>query len=324
MKSIISVRVGRLNRLAIAALFIVTLNSSLVCNADEFTGNLLINSQTPGAANYRVTEYDSSGNLLQTFTPTPSPNSNDLWNTRDLVVGQNGNLHVFNGTFDPYLATYDAVAETWSYRTHTDWSTINNSSYGGIGIIGDNVFVTNMGTAGQNTNGVVMFDLFNGTSSDVVTGVDTIDLTVGLDDSLWVLTSSRQAVQYDTTTFSVLDTVNLNGFNDVRSIAVDANGDFIIGSWSGFVARLDSSGSLINQFNTGFSILDVDISTDGTVAFGSRSDGTWLSDANLNGAIQIESNRWNSFVTFVPDAVPEPNSAFVLLLTGLAIARRKR
>lgn len=142
--------------------------------------------------------------------------------------------------------------------------------------------------------------------------------------SLWVLTASRQAIQYDPTTFSVLDTVNLNGFSDIRSIAVDENGDFIVGSWSGFVARVSADGTLVSQLSTGFSVIDVDISTDGTVAFGSRLDGSWTTNLDLDPAVQIEANRWSNFVTFVPAAVPEPNSAFVLALAGLAITRRKR
>src|SRR5262245_9301316 len=47
---------------------------------------------------------------------------------RDLVAAD-GQVSVYNGTFDPVLSTYNPTAGTWSNQTADGWSTVNNVSY---------------------------------------------------------------------------------------------------------------------------------------------------------------------------------------------------
>ncbi len=310
--------------LVCVAIALFSTSSVVTVFADEFTGNVLVQSQSPGQLDFRIREYDSSGNVLQTIIPPLPPMSSDQLHPRDLVIGDSGNLHLFNGTFDPYLSTFDSQSSLWSHRTHPGWSTINNVSYGGLGRFGDQIFVTNMSTSGNPSSGVIMFDLTSGTSAEVVSGPQAIDLTFGLDDSFWVLTGNV-AVEYDPVTFAQGDIVSMsNAGSDARSIAVDSDGNFYVGTWSGFVSKLSSDGTLLDSLTVGLGVTDVDISLDGQIAFGTSSDGAWLTNTDLDPAFQIESNRWNVFVTFVNGRqIPEPAAACILaMLMLVGVARR--
>ncbi|WP_125931994.1 hypothetical protein [Thiosocius teredinicola] len=298
--------------------------------AAPITGDLLVQSQTPGAISYEVTEYLADGSALQTFVPVAAPASSDLWHPRDLVIADNGNVHVFNGTFDPYLSTYDSAADTWTHVTHTGWSTINNISYGGIATLGDRVFVTNMSTAGKSASGGVVFDTALGTSVGFASGIQAIDLNLGLDGNLWLLEGGI-AYAYDPTGLNLLGSVSLAAAGgDVRALAVDGLGDFFVATWDGLVAHLASDGTLIDSLQLNDSLTDIDLSANGVLAIGSRSEGAWLSTTDLNAATQVASGRWNYFVALAPSEVPLPGTLVLLslgigmLVTPARSARRHR
>ena len=288
--------------------------------AELFTGELMVQSQAPGSLSYRITEYQADGSSLQTITPEQAPGSTNLWNPRDLVIGQDGLLYLYNGTFDPYLSILDPMPDDWSHITHDGWSTINNVSYGGIARAGDRVFVTNMSTAGQPSSGVVVFDTAMGTSTEFASSLQPTDLNLGLDGKLWVLNGST-AFAYDPASFASMGSVSIAAAgSDIRSLAVDADGNFYVATWGGNLARLAPDGSFMDSLSFGGSLTDVDVSPAGLLAVGTRLDGAWLTDTSLSDPVQIESNRWNSFVTFVP----EPATLSALLILGALIARGSR
>ena len=289
--------------------------------ADELNGLLLVQSQRPGAIDYRINEYDADGNVIQTIIPPAAPKSSDLQNPRDLIVNRAGQIQLYNGTFDPYLSTYSPNSDSWSHRTHAGWSTINNGTYGGIAQFNNRVFVTNMSTAGNPSSGLVVLDNSSGNSFEIASGIQATDVTLGLDNSLWVLGGSDLVVEFDPLTLEQGRTVSLAAAigNDIRSIAVDGEGNFYAGDFGGTISRLDSEGNLLDSLSPGAgSIYDVDVSDTGFLAFGTRLEGAWLTNTDLDPATQIESDRWSSFVTFVrPVTIPEPTSTAVLVAVGL-------
>jgi len=285
--------------------------AALLCGSLEgqvpFTpDNLLVQSQAPGSLSFRIREFQLDGTEVQTIVPPLPPGSSDQWHPRDIVVREEGRLHLYNGTFDPYLSTFDPGSNSWSHTTDPSWSTINNVSYGGIARFGDRIFVTNMSTAGNPTSGVILFDLASATSTAFAGGLQAIDLTRGLDGKLWVLTG-LMAHAFDPTTLAPLGSVSMTaGSSDVRAIAVDAQGHFYTAAWTGVLAHLSPGGALIDSVNLGGSLMDIDLHPDGRLAVGSRLDGAWLTDTQLTAPTRFESNRWNSFVAFVsstPDCV---------------------
>jgi hypothetical protein len=128
-----------------------------VARGDAFTdGNLLI---SPDDVLY---DYTPSGTFVQGFS-IQYPGSETTEYAGDVAINSDGAAHVCNGTFDPYLSTLEPVAESWGHRTYTEWSTVNDGTDGGIGIYGDYVFVTDMDTYGDEAEGVIRFDMTDGT-----------------------------------------------------------------------------------------------------------------------------------------------------------------
>lgn len=74
-------------------------------------------------------EYTRDGLLVQSFPiGYPLERIPFMEYARDLVVGPETTVHVYNGTFEPYLSSFDAMTETWTERTHPGWSTVNSLS----------------------------------------------------------------------------------------------------------------------------------------------------------------------------------------------------
>lgn len=288
--------------------------------AVPLTGQLLIQHQLPGAAEYRVTEYLLDGTLIQTLTPQFPPSSTEWWHPRDLVVGQDGRISLINGTLTPYLSTYNPISGFWSHLDHPGWLIGMNESYGGIARFGDTVFVTNLGQGGS-SGGVIAFNLATGISVEFGEGLSPTDLNLGLDGKLWAL-DANVAYAFDPATYEPLRTVNLDGGFDVRGLAVDRNGNFFLATWDGLVANLSPDGSVIQSLSFFPSqLFDVDISPGGLVLVGSRLHGAFLTDTSLSlKPAQFAADRWNSFVTFVP----EPTTLSALAIFSVLVFRRAR
>jgi len=209
--------------------------------------------------------------------------------------------------------------------THQGWSTSSNISYGGIARAGDQVFVTNMSTVGKPSSGVIAFDIAQGTSTEFAFGLQAIDLSISPDGLIWVLAvGGSNAHAFDPITFNSLGSVSMEAASgDVRSLAVDAAGDFYLATWDGFIAHLTSDGSLVNTLSLGSSLFDIDVSDTGLLAVGSRGAGAWLSTTTLSSAEQFgaEPGVLVSFVGLVP--VPEPGSVLLLSL-GLGLLATHR
>ncbi|MHC4800010.1 MAG: hypothetical protein ACYTF1_25515, partial [Planctomycetota bacterium] len=121
---------------------LVTLIPFLVITATDLHaaaltyGNLLISTDNV------VYEYTTAGQQIQSF-PVPYYGT-DYQQARDIAVGQDGKVYVYNGTFDPHLSVLDPTAATWEHYTVDGWSTANNGTYGGIAAKGNDIFVTDM------------------------------------------------------------------------------------------------------------------------------------------------------------------------------------
>src|SRR5262249_35258372 len=122
------------------------------------SGDLLVS--TAGAYPQQVfQEFTAAGGLVRTVNiPAPPGTSGDT--ARDLIQDSPGNVLVSNGTFPPALATYNA-GTGWTQQGYAGWSTVNNVSYGGIGLLQNYVYVTDMTTAGDPagpSNGIIRFN----------------------------------------------------------------------------------------------------------------------------------------------------------------------
>ena len=114
---------------------------------------------------------------------------------RDAVVDDHGRVHFYNGTFGPYLTTYDSETARFENHTFPGWNTANNGTYGGIGLFADAVYVTdqNLGDA----SGIVRFSLTDFSAQRFAEGQSYQDLNVGLDGFLYALNGSYPATTID-------------------------------------------------------------------------------------------------------------------------------
>ena len=281
------------------------------------SGNLLVQAQEPEAGAYQIFEFTVGGVLVQTLATEQPAAQTDLFHPRDLVVGADGLLHLYNGTFDPYLSRYDPADDAWSHVTHPGWSTVNNASYGGIARSENSVFVTDMVTFSEPADalkGVVAFDISLGTSTRFATTLEPTDLTLGLDGKLWVL--SGAAFAYDPASLTPLGSVLLSGAaSDIRSIAVGSTGDFFVATWDGVLFHLDPTGAFLASLTFETSLIDVDVAPSGLVAVAGRFGDVWLTDTAFTFTNEIGATVGSPFVAFAP--VPEVGAG-VLLATALA------
>jgi hypothetical protein len=295
-----------------------------VAAAMPLTGHLLVLSEASGGGDYRIIEYSADGTGLQIIVPQPAPGSGDVAHPRDLVTSPLGEIHLYNGTFEPYMSTHDPALGSWSHATHAEWSTVNNVSYGGIARSGDRVFVTDMSTANGTASGIVVFDTVLGSAQRIASGIQATDLNLGLDGRLWVLDEDGSVYAFDPVTLAAVGSVSTAASGGtVRALAVAASGDFYLATWEGFVAHLDPGGNLVDTLSIGRYLTDIDLAPSGLLAIGTWLDGSWLSDTTLSGAQQIESGRWDSFVAFVPEPDAGPLLAAGVMLIA-SLGRRPR
>ncbi len=217
--------------------------------APAVTG-LYISTQMASANGSLFKEYTTSGSLIRSVS-IPITGGTEF--ARDLAFNGRQPL-VYNGTFSPQLSAYDAAAGTWSNTAGpAGWSTVNNVSYGGLAVLGSSAFATDMSTAGDAEQGVVRFNLADGTSDRFATDFQPIDVAAGLDGKLYALDASRTLRVYDPSSLALLRTVTLPASvtpsgsstpvaQDYRAIAVDTNGLIYTADWGRTLTRFSAAG----------------------------------------------------------------------------------
>ena len=294
-------------------------------------GNILVSLGDPGSDTNLDTlyEYTRSGAPVQSFhIPYPISPIPSAEYARDVAVSPDGFAHVYNGTFSPYVSTLNPVVGTWSHKTHSSWSTVNNGTYGGIAAIDNYVFATDMNTVGATERGVVRFNTQDSSAIRFADNRDMIDLNIGLDGFLYSLNpggfpEGTGAAVYDPLTLAFIRNVTFN-LTPHRAIAVGALGDIFLVDINGNLQKRDPFGSLLSQVNvcglvSDCRLMDVDISPDGALVMGTVGGRVLLSNSDLS-TVQVMPMTFpfGVFVTFVP----EPATA-LLLLSALTFGLRR-
>jgi hypothetical protein len=269
-------------------------------------GNLLITGEVPGQYAYNLQEYTQQGALVGSQSIPQAPGATETEDARDLSVGPNGNVNIYDGTNTPSLATLSAATNTWSYQTLSGWSTVNNITYGGVAAYKNYVFASSMNT--DNSGGLVRFNTTDGTAVPFGQGSNFIQVTLGLDGQLYGLETNDTVQVFNPDTLAPQRTFTLvNGpdGNNIRSIAVDASGNVLAASWNGYVASFDPKGNytgssveLKSPYGFVDNLINLALDTDGQVAVGGRHGEIFLTNESLTSVQTIQTQLQNVFVTF--------------------------
>jgi hypothetical protein len=256
-------------------------------------------------------EYTPTGSLVRAVNIPPTPGSSFDY-ARGIVEDPSGAVYVYNGTFNPYLAAYNPANGSWTQTTYPGWSTVSNVSYGGLAEFGNYVYASDMATAGAMPNGVVRFNLANGTATRFG-NVDFTELSVGLDGKLYALAGATSTVYvYDPMSTAFLYKVALPSA-DYRGVAASANGDIFTVAWNNVISHFNSGGVLQSSItlssSTGAPFMynfsdDIAIAPDGTLAIGSFTGYIARMTSSFTNISYINTNTNNQvFVTFAPQPV---------------------
>ncbi len=297
----------------------------LIVSVNEFTGS----SNAPRW----IREYTSAGTRLQTLSRVPAPGGTvpSTEAARDLLYGADGDVYLFNGTFTPTLSRFNVATSTWTQTTAPGWSTVNNTTYGGIDQVGQTIFVSDMRTfgPGQEPQGIVRFDLAGGGSVRIAPSIEPIDFDLGLDGILYALTGTNTVLKLDPLTGASLGSVTVPSL-DYRGIAVADDGSFFLTSSSGLISRFSSSGALLKSLSvTGEFLGDIDIDPAGRIAVGTANSGNVVvTNAVLDAFTKFRATDSTSggstFVGWVTP-IPEPGTClFGLALVGICGGSRRR
>jgi hypothetical protein len=274
-------------------------------------GNLLV-TVAGSYPQHLFREYTPTGGLVRSVNIPPTPGSSFDY-ARDIVEDPSGTVYVYNGTFTPYLAAYNPVTNSWTQSTYAGWSTVSNISYGGLAEFQNYLYATDMATAGAMPNGVVRFNLSNGTASRFG-NVDFTDLNIGLDGKLYALNGSTVYV-YDPLSTALLRTVALPPA-DYRGVAVNAGGDIFTCTWNNVVSHFNGGGVLQGSITLSTSngapfmfndAMSIDVAADGTLAIGSFTGYVVQMTSAFTNISYINTGTNNAvFVDFAPKLAPPP------------------
>ncbi|MCV6636599.1 choice-of-anchor D domain-containing protein [Candidatus Albibeggiatoa sp. nov. NOAA] len=236
---------------------------------------------------YIVDEYQLDGTKVQSFSFLP-PDADNLEELRDIIVGQNGNVYAFNGTFNPVLSILTPATNSFATDlTLSEWSTINNVTYGGIAAFNDWVFVSDMNTSGAGARGIVRFDLNGGIHQRFSDTEGYIQLTIGRDALLYGLSSSKEILVFNPITLDLLNTIDLSGdlsTASIRAIAVDSDSNIYGVAWNGKIYAFNTNGEVLNSIASGAnSLSDINIDENGNLLVIEAWDGEiYWTNTNLD------------------------------------------
>ncbi len=225
----------------------------------------------------------------------------------------------------------DPTTGTSTNTTTAGWSIVNNTTHGGIGAFQNFVYVTDEDTNGGSDSGVVRFDISTNTAVRFANGLSTTDLSMGLDGKLYAVLSTGNVNVYDPVTLAFIRTITMPV---TGAITVDQNGNIFVVSGT-TVYRLNSNGVIQASKATGMGGLfaDIDVNIGGRLVIANQDGHVVLGDSSLSNFTSFtaindpHAVQWETFVAFAgsPFSVPEPSSAWLLLLGGafaLPLVRR--
>lgn len=302
------------NVLSLLAVIILITFLSPVSAATFTPGNLLVTE------NNDLMEYTITGQLIQTLSvPHPDTTRHDA---TDVVIDRYGRAHVLNiAPFSSsYISTYDPIDNSWIHNNVT--AGLGNVSDGDLSLFGDYLITKNEAISILNFSRETLF----------VPGRSVGEISFGQDGFLYALDSGSprpgvRRLDPDVTDLplEVVHTLELRdplGFRlDARGIAVQENGDIYAADWDGSIYKYDQFGSLEDVLGTTTSnLLDIDLSSTGLLAVGSRFGNVVITDTEFSTFSIFSAGSDLTYVGFVSTPIPIPSGLW-LFMSGIGLFR---
>lgn len=243
----------------------------------------------------RLNFFDLTGSLVKTAL---IESDHDAYpDARDIVVLEDGRVAIFNGSSNPRLSVYSPSEHKWQHLEAPGWTAGGNGSNGALDAIGTKVYATNVAYGSQQSSGVVIFNLEDG-SHEFVLLPGTRDLTVGLDGFIYLLNSGSTISKHQSADLAPLGEVNLGNI-DVRGIAVSATGEIFAAQWNGSVSHYDPEGNLLNSLPLGNNLIDIELRLNGDLFASNWGEQIYQSTVALE--TYKEFAMGGEFLDVVPD-----------------------
>lgn len=287
-----------------------------------------------GGSSSVVREYTPVGTLVQSWT---IPSSGGTEYARDLGASSGGNIAIYNGTFSPSLTVLNPSTGVTTNYSFAGWSTVNNIHWGGLAVAGNYAYATDNETAGDgsNQNGVVRFNLADGSAERFLAGTDTTSVGIGLNHKLYAISPNLSPGQnvltiMDAATMNVEKNVNLPF--GLSGVTADAAGN-IYGTSGQTIYKLDENGNVLGSLATNYALGGIKISPTDQLVIDNNGGQVVTSDTSLSNYSEFSvpgaGNYFTSFADFatpLPSPVPEPASVMIFgaVMTSLVLHRPRR
>jgi hypothetical protein len=257
-----------------------------------------------------------------------------------MTVDHRGRLHVFNGTFQAYLSTWDPLTDSWTTYIDSPVSVSNNVAYGKPAAFGDYVFLTDHEAGGSLASGITRIDTTDGSYVRFATPSHYNDvpiaLDIGPDGLLYSLggagsPSGRFIEVYDPLTLNLVRTISLAHIawgqqgGTGNDVVVQQDGTLLYCQLYSPVFKLNPLGALLSTHPVSQTtyIDDFDEDGDGTKINVNFDGRVYVYDDGFNVLGQFETTNYyasGSFGCFVPPLgtrlVPRGFTAFRGVVTA--------
>ncbi len=265
------------------------LSASMFSSAQETNTDIIVSAKNS------IYRYTLAGDLLDT---QPIDESNYHYPARDLIALDNGEIAVYNGVFSPLLSILSD--QNWTHQNIEGWSTINNTTYGGITSLNNFIYVTDMRTAGTGApRGILKIDQIEGTAERFFENTDFIDVSLGADNLLHAVVSDyREIITIDPASMTALDNSRLPGLLTARAITADTDGNLYLASYLDGFYKINSRGEVVGTIFLDYELRDVDIKGDLLLVAG--RDEFFLLNTSLEIIRRYSNPEDYAFIAFAP------------------------
>lgn len=249
----------------------------------------------------KLMEMDLTGKILKSINVDYPLSERNSEISRDIVVTDK-KVYVYNGTFNPYLSSYEFSSKEWKHLRYPSLSTVNNITFGGISQYQRYLFLTDMVTNEERPlGGIVRFDTVRQSFERSFSDINFIDINVG-GDAMYGLTDNSQIVVFNPLTLKLIKKIQLPSGLDFRAIAIDAKGRLLAICYIGELCFFNNGCLTAIQRLPIEHLADIDISPEGTIAIGTTNGEVIIS----KDAKKYEVYKVSNTVVFTAFGISQP------------------